>query len=548
MKIAMKKERSNSPFYDWIPRPVGILILLFMFVPPTFSGGAYLCNSAEMSGSLAFRSEDIQLASIFTSIGMCLFPPFMLRFLQIRRVKQTYLYCFLLLIPLNYICAVTTSMPLLLTACLLIGFVRCIVMLNCTFTIAPYLTGIDTLAMFTMKEEPPVEVQYQLERKRTFLMPVLYGFILLISQISNMLTAWFAYNYSWQDAYYVVIVMLIAALVLVISTMPSVKSNGKYTFERRKIWQMLLMSITLCSMAYLLVYGKISDWFDSDNICISLAVMLLSGGLLLYLFSNGRDDDYLPIKVFKYRNVLMSMLLFLLVMIFNSANMFTTMFVKLTTSIDNLQSAMLGKWQILGYVVGLVLSIFLIFRKVSFKIIFGSAFFIMALSNMILYFQYQTDGYIDNMIPPIVLNAVGLLMLYSVVAAFGMKKLPARYLVAFVFLMIWMRNVIAPAVGSSLYSNMMQNRQQYYVASLAGRMNNENYIMQSELKKGKQVGMLSGKNTLESEQIATSMIYRRTLQQSTIVAMKDITGQTAVLLLGTTLLVMLLPYYKHETT
>lgn len=227
--MSMEKERNNYPFRPSVPRPVGILVLLLMFIPPTFSGGAYLCNVAEMSGGLAVRTEDIQLASFFTSIGMCLFPPFMVRFLQARRPKHTYLACFMLLIPLNYVCAVTTSVPVLLAACLLTGFVRIAVMLNCTFTIAPYLTGMDTLAMFTMKAEPPADIQYGLERKHTFLMPVLYFYILVISQSSNLFTAWFAYEYSWQDAYYAVIGMLLIASLLVIFTMADEekKRNGK---------------------------------------------------------------------------------------------------------------------------------------------------------------------------------------------------------------------------------------------------------------------------------------------------------------------------------
>lgn len=214
-----------------MPRPVGTLVLLMMFIPPTFSGGAYLCNAGEMAGSTSLWAEDIQLASFFTSIGMCLFPPFMVRFLQARHIKRTYLCCFALLAVLNYVCATATSLPLLLTACLLTGFVRIIAMLNCTFTIAPYLTGMDTLAMFTMKEMPGPEVQYALERKRTFLMPVLYAFILLISQASNMLLAWAAYAYRWQDAYFVVVLMLVVAMLLVVCTMADEESPLKYEPE-----------------------------------------------------------------------------------------------------------------------------------------------------------------------------------------------------------------------------------------------------------------------------------------------------------------------------
>lgn len=105
----MENKRNNFPFYRWMPKPLGILILMFLFVPPTFSGGAYLSNLNEMQGELGLLVEEIQLASFFTSIGMCLFVPFMVRFLQARSVRRTYLWCFGLLIPLNYVCAVTTS-------------------------------------------------------------------------------------------------------------------------------------------------------------------------------------------------------------------------------------------------------------------------------------------------------------------------------------------------------------------------------------------------------------------------------------------------------
>ncbi|MDO4181963.1 MAG: MFS transporter [Bacteroidales bacterium] len=541
-------EKSNHPFHEWVPRPIGILVLLLMFVPPTFSGGAYLCNISEMSGGLGVWTEDIQLASFFTSIGMCLFPPFMVRFLQARRIRQTYLGCFLLLIPLNYICAVTTSVPLLLAACLLTGFVRVIAMLNCTFTIAPYLTGMDTLSMFTMKEEPSAEMQYALERKRTFLMPVLYFFILLISQLSNLLTAWFAYEYRWQDAYYVVIGMLLVAILLVVCTMPNEKKTQTYKVEWGKVPDMLLMAVALCNMAYVLVYGKTLDWFCSDSIRLSVGVLLISCGAFLFLSLRHKAEAYLPLSVFTYRNVWMSMLLFLLTMVFNSANIFVSTFAKLSTPINNLQSASLSGWAIAGCLFGLVLSILLVVKKVRFRILFCTAFLLMAASNAYLYFQYQTLGLFDNMILPTVLNYTGLLVLYSIAAAFGMKSLPSRHLATFVFLMIWMRNAIAPVVGSSLYANWLNYQQQYYVTRLMQTVDSESRLAAASFMQTKRAGQAVGKSTTEAEQLAVTSLKGRIAMQSTIVAMKDITGQTVLLLLGAAGLSFLFPYHKRETT
>lgn len=543
----MSEKPSNHPFYAWVPKPVGILILLLMFVPPTFSGGAYLCNVSEMSGDLGLWTEDVQMASFFTSIGMCLFPPFMVRFLQARRVKQTYLYGFLLLAVLNGVSAVATSRGVLFASCLLTGFVRIMVMLNCTFTIAPYLTGMDTLAMFTMTQTPPPAVQYQLERKRTFLMPVLYFVILLISQGSNMLMAWFAYAYRWQEAYYVVIGMLLVAMALVIITMPD-EPRKPYRMEWRKIPGLLLMALALCSMTYVLVYGKTLDWMDSDTIFYAVVVMVLSSGAFLLDAAQADARGYLPLGVFRYRNVVMSMVLFLLTLLFNSASSFIAAYAKLATPINNVQGASLSGWSALGFFLGMLLSLALIARKSHFRIVFSVAFLLMAAANAYFYFQYQTEGLFRNMALPTVLNATGLLVLYAVVAAWGMKGLPSRYLATFVFLMIWMRNAIAPVVGVSVYSNLLTHRQQDDVTRLAQNVDAVNPLAQVAFVQTGRVGQAMGRGTMEANELAMTVLKGRIAKQAAITAMKDITGQTVLWLLGTTVVVLFLPYRKHEST
>lgn len=64
----------------------------------------------------------------------------------------------------------------------------------------------------------------------------------------------------------------------------------------------------------------------------------------------------------------------------------------------------------------------------------------------------------------------------------------------------------------------------------------------------KRIGQAGGKGTTEAEQLATTSLKGRIVMQSTIVAMKDITGQTVLLLLGAVGMTLLLPYHKRETT
>lgn len=397
----MNEKKNNFPFYDWVPRPIGIIVLILMFIPPTFSGGAYLSNVSEMTGSLGVWTEDIQLAAFFTNIGMCLFPPFMVSFLQARRTKQTYLWCFSLLVLLNLLCAITRSLPWLLLWCMLTGIVRSVAMINCTFTIAPYLTGINTLNMFTATEEPIPEVQYKQERMRTFLMPVLYGVILISS------------------------------------------------------------------------------------------------------------------------------ILFVVFMIFNSPSNFIGTFAKLSTQANNLHVAELSLYAIIGCLVGFVLSMWMVVRRWHFRWIFAVGLLLMGVSNAFMYFQYTTEGYLPYLQWAMMINFTGLMILYALVAAFGMKHLKARYLVTFVFLMICLRNAVGPVIGSCIYGNWMQHKQQYYLTRLVQNVDRQHPAVGTQ---------------------PTTALYARIVRQSAISAMKDISGTTVWLILGTTLVVLILPYHKGETS
>ena len=67
----------NYPFYNWVPKPVGIVILVLFFLPILTVGGTYSVNSTEMMSGLGIISEHIQFTNFATSIGMAAFCPFL---------------------------------------------------------------------------------------------------------------------------------------------------------------------------------------------------------------------------------------------------------------------------------------------------------------------------------------------------------------------------------------------------------------------------------------------------------------------------------------
>ena len=41
----------NFPFYNWVPKPLGIAFLVILFIPIMTVSGAYTVNSSEMVGA-----------------------------------------------------------------------------------------------------------------------------------------------------------------------------------------------------------------------------------------------------------------------------------------------------------------------------------------------------------------------------------------------------------------------------------------------------------------------------------------------------------------
>ena len=119
----------NYPFYNWVPKPIGIIILLLLFIPILSVGGVYSVNSGEMMSGLGIISEHIQFANFVTSIGMASFAPFFYELVCIRREKMMCIVGFSLMYIFSYVCAETNNVFLLALCSLLMGFLRMVLMM-----------------------------------------------------------------------------------------------------------------------------------------------------------------------------------------------------------------------------------------------------------------------------------------------------------------------------------------------------------------------------------------------------------------------------------
>lgn len=537
----------NYPFYNWVPKWLGILILVLMFIPILTVGGVYSVNSTEMMGGLGIISEHITFTNFATSIGMAAFCPFLYRLVVIRREKMMCLASFSMMYVLSYICAETDSIFLLALCSVLMGFLRMVLMMVNLFTLILYAGRIEAYLKIKPGLEPvDGEGWDKLDIERSIAQPGIYLFFMILGQLGTSLTAWLAYEYEWQYVYYYMMGMLLVCILVIFVTMPYHRfQNKRFPINFRQFGNATLFCIPLVCFTYVMVYGKVLDWWDDPTIRMAAITAVLTGALFFYMESTHRSPYYL-VGVLKLRTIRMGVLFYFLLMFFNSSAMFVNVFAGIGMKLDNWQNASLGNWTMLGYFIGGMITIFLSMKKVHFKYIFAGGFIMLGMAALFMYFEVQTDGLYERMKYPVIIRSTGMMMLYSLIPTYATQRMPYKFLSSWICTMITIRMVIAPSLGAAVYTNALQERQQNYVTRYAQDVDLLNPETSASFL-GTVRGMsYQGKSKAEAVNMAALSAKGRIQVQATLVAVKEMAGWTLYACLACAIFVLVVPYSKRK--
>ena len=537
----------NYPFYNWVPKWLGILILVLMFIPILTVGGVYSVNSTEMMGGLGIISEHITFTNFATSIGMAAFCPFLYRLVVIRREKMMCLAGFSMMYVLSYICAETDSIFLLALCSVLMGFLRMVLMMVNLFTLILYAGRIEAYLKIKPGLEPvDGEGWDKLDIERSIAQPGIYLFFMILGQLGTSLTAWLAYEYEWQYVYYYMMGMLLVCILVIFVTMPYHRfQNKRFPINFRQFGNATLFCIPLVCFTYVMVYGKVLDWWDDPTIRMAAITAVLTGALFFYMESTHRSPYYL-VGVLKLRTIRMGVLFYFLLMFLNSSAMFVNVFAGIGMKLDNWQNASLGNWTMLGYFIGGMITIFLSMKKVHFKYIFAGGFVMLGLAALFMYFEVQTDGLYERMKYPVIIRSTGMMMLYSLIPTYATQRMPYKFLSSWICTMITIRMVIAPSLGAAVYTNALQERQQNYVTRYAQDIDLLHPDASASFMSTVRGMSYQGKSKAEAVNMAAMSVKGRVQIQATLVAVKEMAGWTLYACLACAIFVLVVPYSKRK--
>lgn len=538
----------NYPFYNWVPKPLGILILVLLFIPILTVGGVYTANSGEMTSGLGIQSEHIQFVGFLTSVGMAAFAPFFYQLVCIRREKMMCIVSFSLMYLLSYVCAITDSIFLLGLCSIIMGFLRMVLMMVNLFTLIKYAFGIEATRNITPEiGDPDTEEGWdKLDKEKSVSQPAIYLFFMILGQIGTSLTAWLAYEYQWQDVYYYMMGMTLAAIFVIFITMPYHNyGTHKFPISFSKFGNVAVFCVMCTCIVYVLIYGKTLDWFNDVTI-VRATILSVVFTVIFFYMEFSHNSPYFLIEVLRLRTVRMGIVLFMLLMIFNTSSMFVNVYAGIGMKIDNWQNAALGNWCMAGYFIGGVIAIIFGSRGCHLKYMFGLGFFFIGMSALFMYFEVQTEGLYERLKYPVIIRSTGMMLIYSLTAVHANQRMSYKYLSSWLCVMFTARMILGPSIGTALYTNVLQNRQQYYVTRFAhdvDRVETQTAASYDQTVRGMRY---QGKSETEAENMAAMSVKGKIQVQATLSAVKEMSGWTFYGCMLSMLFVLVYPYRKRK--
>lgn len=267
---------------NFIPRRLKPYIFIFFVLIVQFSGGVYLAAASYMVGTTSLMQEDILMAGYASLIGMAINFAVMFRIKFRFSTRIQLLVSAMVLISANLICAVTTSVPVLVTICLIAGWFRMQATLACNSTIQLWLTPVRDMAIFFC---------------------YVYLIVESVIQLSGIATIYTAFFIQWEYMHWIMVGLLVLVMIMVLLLVKPV--HGPMFIPLLGIdWiGALLWAVFMICFTFICVYGNYFDWWNSEEIrgAALIGIACLSINIWRASFLH---HPYISFRVMKNRNVI----------------------------------------------------------------------------------------------------------------------------------------------------------------------------------------------------------------------------------------------------
>ncbi|MBO9731158.1 MAG: MFS transporter [Chitinophaga sp.] len=389
-------------FRSWVPEWLIRLTIFLVLFPTVMLFALSTANVNAATGFYGAEPQDIQFSMLVYYAALVAFTPMEKRFFSRIATKEYFLICMVLQVAVTYWCYHTRELPALFICRFLQGVLNCGVTSICL-----------TLLFSRLKSEHARETGYA----------IFYGMILCSGSLTSLITAPLVDDFEYNALYKMVIYSFVPGAVLLLLLMNRVHLVRRVPLYQLDWTSFFLYAPMLIMLGYILIYGQQYYWLQDPRIigCLIGIVLLTITFVVRQLH---RKRPFIHIDVFKSRAFLFGILLLAGLYLIRGSFNITTSFFATVLGLDPLHTYELLIYNLIGIVIGSVMSTRLVIRKRPLQFIWLVGFFGLLVFHSVMYFLFTSEADQSTFILPLLIQGWGAGMLLTPIVLFIISSVP----------------------------------------------------------------------------------------------------------------------------
>ncbi|WP_145331424.1 hypothetical protein [Sphingobacterium siyangense] len=282
----------------------------------------------------------------------------------------------------------------------------------------------------------------------------------------------------------------------------------------------MLIGTTMMLINYIVVYGKVEDWFSSNKIILASWVAVLTFLLFIKRELHVKRPAF-NLNLLKKKNLPIGLLYFFLMGVFIPST-FQSSFTGGVLGYESITSADLNLYLIPGVIIGGIISYIWFYKNFSGHILMTFGFALLVAYHIFMYYGFSSDFTKEDFLIPLIFKGAGQAILFTSIGWYTTSNFPFPLVLKAVAMVILFRSFLSGAVFSGIYGYLLY----------AGKIKHLERLVYD-----------TGNPTLVEGQ--TMQQLQKSLQiQSTLTASKELTGY--IIIFGIVLISILLLVYTYK--
>jgi MFS family permease len=488
-------------FYAWVPKYVQYALLTLITFTILSTNGVYTGINTDIYSDLGVYAEYYTMASNALFIGMGASLLFFVRLHARLTNKTLMLIGFTMMLLLNLLIATTNNPVITVAATLLLGFTK-------IFALGEVYLNL--LKIWSKK------------MNSARLYPFFYFIALAGLYFMTWFTAYVANLYSWRFAYDALFILPAICIIVTVVFIQNNPLKRKIPLYQLDLPGLLLLVTTMMLINYLVVYGKVEDWFNSVTIRAASFSTVITG--LLFIRRELRiKRPFVDLAVFKKTNFSLGLVLIILLGVFTPST-FQTSFSGSVLHFESIRNGELNLFLIPGIVAASIVAFFWYQKNYNGQLLTIIGFGALVVYHMLMYGRFVTDLNIHDFWLPSLFKGFGQAVLYISLAVYATAGFSFPGVLKAVGIIVMVRSFLGQGIFSGLYNYFLYAERTRHLSALATHIDaNEPLVL---------------------AQGSITRFYQNIQQQASLTALKEISG--TIIIFGLSVVTVLMVIYIYR--